>query len=384
MNKASFTKIRQCLISICALVFSVATPCLTMASYSSASIYLVGEHGYLQKLDGNLEVVATGKVPNLARGRSIRDATISPNGERLFLAVSTDNPLVVVRAADLSIDENVRITFPPFAEPWRTYFPLSIIAASSKYLYMTDESYSTTSKIPNPFSTVLVDINAKTATPIYGYSFMSKMQIQISPSREKMALYDGGKLYFIDISTGKVTNLVSRELIGTDKWVIWFDINWDNNIAEFYIIPIGRGEKNLEKLCIDVKSQQIIHREELESKTVFGFYNENSYHRVLTATSSKIYIQDSKGSIQIFDRQIGKLLETLDYTLFEKVPGRPVLSYVSPDEKLLFYRKDDVKQISNGKEAEDISSFCVMDTETRQTIKTLQFPQKIVAVLFSE
>lgn len=381
MNKASFTKIRQCLISICALVFSVATPCLTMASYSSPGIYLVGEYGYLQKLDGNLQVVATGKVPNLARGCSIRDADISPDGERLFLAVSSDNPLVVVRAADLSIDENMRITFPPLPEPWRTYLPLSIIATSQNYLYMTDESYSTA---PNPFSTVLVDINAKTATPIYEYSFMSKMQIQISPSREKMALYDGGKLYFIDISTGKVTNLVSRELIGADKLVIWFDINWDNNIAQFYIIPIGRGEKNLEKLRIDVKSQRVIHREELESKTVFGFYNANSYRRVLTATSSKIYIQDSKGAIQIFDRQTGKLLETLDYTLFEKVSGRPVLSYISPDEKLLFYRKDDVKQISNGKDAEDISYFCVIDTETRHIIKTLQFPQKIVAVLFSE
>jgi WD40 repeat protein len=352
-----------------------------MASYSSPGIYLVGEYGYLQKLDGNLEVVDTGKVPNLVRGCSIRDADISPDGERLFLAVSSDNPLVVVRAADLSVDENVRITFPPTAEPWEgTYFPFSIISTSPRYLYMTDESYSTA---PNPFSTVLVDLNAKTAKPIYGYSFMSKMQIQVSPNRKKMALYDG-KLYFIDIPTGKVADLLSRELIGMNKWVIWFDIKWDDNIAEFYIIPIRRGEKNLEKVCIDVKSQQIIYREELESKTSFGFYNENSYRRVLTDTSSKIYIQDSKGTIQIFDRQTGKLLETLDYTLFGKALGRPVLSYISPDEKLLFYQKDDVKQISNGKDARDISSFCVMDPETRKTIKTLQFPQKIVAVLFSE
>lgn len=381
MNKVGFTKIRQCLISICTLVFSVATPCLTMASYSSPGIYLVGEYGYLQKLDVNLQVVATGKVPNLARGCSIRDADISPDGERLFLAVSSDNPLVVVRAADLSLDENMRIAFPPTAEPWEgMYFPFSIIATSPRYLYMTDEGYSTA---PNPFSTVLVDLNAKTAKPIYGYSFMSKMQMQVSPSREKMALYDG-KLYFIDIPRGEVVDLISRKLISKDRWVVWFNINWDGNIAEFYTIPIRRGEKNLEKLCIDVKSKQIIYRGELEGKTGFGFYNANSYRRILTGSSSRIYIQDSKGTIQIFDRQTGKLLETLDYTLFGKAPGRPVVSYVSPDEKLLFYRKDDVKQISNGKDARDISSFCVMDPETRQTIKTLQFPQKIVAVLFSE
>jgi len=380
MNKVDFTKIRQCLISICALVFSVATPCLTMASYSSPGIYLVGEYGYLQKLDGNLEVVAIGKVPNLVRGCSIRDADISPDGERLFLAVSSDNALVVVRAADLRVDESVLITFPPPTKPWHTYFPFSIIATSPRYLYMTDESYSTA---PNPFSTVLVDLNAKTAKPIYGYSFMSKMQMQVSPSREKMALYDG-KLYFIDIPRGEVVDLISRKLIGKDRWVVWFNINWDDNIAEFYTIPIRRGEKNLEKLCIDVKSKRIIYRGELEGKTGFGFYNANSYRRILTDSSSRIFIQDSNGNIQIFDRQTGKLLETLGYTLFGKATGRPVVSYVSPDEKLLFYRKDDVKQISNGKDARDIFSFCVMDLETRQTIKTLQFPQKIVVVLFSE
>jgi len=380
MNKVGFTKIRQCLISICTLVFSVATPCLTMASYSSPGIYLVGEYGYLQKLDGNLEVVATGKVPNLVRGCSIRNADISPDGECLFLAVSSDNPLVVVLAADLSVDENVRITFPRLTEPGKTYFPFSIIAASPMYLYMTDESYSTAT---NPFSTVLVDLNTKIAKPIYEYSFMSKMQMQVSPSREKMALYDG-RLYFIDIPSGKVVDLISRKLIGKDRWVVWFNINWDDNIAEFYTIPIRRGEKNLEKLCIDVKSKRIIYREELEGKTGFGFYNANSYRRILTGSSSRIFIQDSNGNIQIFDRQTGKLLETLDYTLFGEATGRPVVSYVSPDEKLLFYQKDDVKQISNGKDARDISSFCVMDPETRQTIKTLQFPQKIVAVLFSE
>lgn len=380
MNKVDFTKIRQLLISICTLVFFVASPYITMASYSSQGIYLVGEYGYLQKLDGNLQVVATGKVPNLARGCSIRDADISPDGERLFLAVSSDNPLVVVRAADLRVDESVLITFPPLTKPWQTYFPLSIIATSPRYLYMTDESYSTA---PNPFSTVLVDLNAKTAKPIYGYSFMSKTQIQVSPNREKMALYSR-KLHFIDIPAGKVTNFVSRELIGKDKWVVWFNINWDDNIAELYTIPIRRGEKNLEKLCIDVKSERIIYRKELEGKTGFGFYNANSYRRILKGSSSRIFIQDSNGNIQIFDRQTGKLLETLGYTLFGKATGRPVASYVSPDEKLLFYRKDDVKQISNGKDARDISSFCVMDPETRQIIKTLQFPQKIVGVLFSE
>jgi len=380
MNRASFIKIRQCLISICILVFSIVTPSITRASYSSSSIYLVGEHGCLQKLDKNLEVVVTGKVPNLSRGLSIRDADISPDGESLFLAVSRDNPLVVVRAADLSVDVNVRITFPGLTEPWTTYFPISIIATSPRYLYMTDESYSTA---PNPFSTVLVDLNTRTAKAIYGYGFMSKMQIQISPNREKMALYNG-KLYFVDIPTGKIVDLVGRDLIGKEMWVIWFDVKWGYNIVEFYIIPIRAGEKNLQKLRIDLKSQQIISKEELESKTTFGLDTENSYHRLSTTTPSKVYIQDSKGNIQIFNRETGRMLDKLDHTFFGKVPGWATVSYISPDELILFYQKDDVKQILNGKDTQDVSSLHVIDMKTRQIIKTLNFPQKIVAVLFSE
>ncbi len=380
MNKLSIDKMRRDLIVGCILALVAGVAPATIGGNSPSSIYLVGDYGYLQKLDGNLQVVATGKVPNLARGRKIRDADISPDGERLFLAVSSDNPLVVVRAADLSLDENIRIAFPPAAKPWTTHFPFSIIATSARYLYMTDESYSAA---PKPFSTVLVDLTAKTATPLYGYGFTSKMQIQVSPEREKMALYNGS-LYFIDIPTGKVIDSITHELVGKDKWVMWFDIDWDKYIAEFYLIPLAQGEKTIEKICIDVESKSKVRGESLQSKTVFDFYNVQNCCAITTTASSKIYIQDSQGNIEIANRRSAQVLEKLGHAQFKEGSGRPVVSYVSPEEQLLFYQKDYVKAGSNGKHAQDLSSLCVMDMATRKIIKTIEFPQRIVGVLFGK
>ena len=389
MNKVSFTKIATPLICICPVIFLTGMVSIArMPSHSWSAMYLVGEYGYLQKLDRNLRVVATGQAPNLVRRISVRDADISPDGNRLFLAVSSgNNPLVVVRAADLTVDQNVRIPFPSVPKPWETYFPLSIAAASSTYVYMTDECYSSA---PRPYGTVLVDLKTATSKPIYDYTFMSRTQIQIPPDSEKMALCSGGKLYFIDISAGEVVDLISGELVSR-KLGPWFDINWKENTAELYGIPEPANQELLEKISINIKSREIIHRRGLKGKTIFGLRDEMfglssevRYRRILTASSLKRYIQDGEGNIQIFDRKSGKFLDRLDHTLFEKLPGRPVVSYISPDEKLLFYRKDEVKQIAGGLDSRDISSFCVVDMQASEIIKTLHLPQKIVAVLFSE
>jgi len=203
-------------------------------------------------------------------------------------------------------------------------------------------------------------------------------------------LPSGGKLYFIDISAGEVVDLISGELVSR-KLGPWFDINWKENTAELYGIPEPANQELLEKISINIKSREIIHRRGLKGKTIFGLRDEMfglssevRYRRILTASSLKRYIQDGEGNIQIFDRKSGKFLDRLDHTLFEKLPGRPVVSYISPDEKLLFYRKDEVKQIAGGLDSRDISSFCVVDMQASEIIKTLHLPQKIVAVLFSE
>lgn len=381
MNKLSIDKIRRHLIVGCVLAIVAGAAPATMGGESSSSIYIVGEYGYLEKRDGNLEVIATGNVPKLAKAVNVRDVDISPDGTQLFLAVSRiKNPLVVVHTADLRVDESVIVEFPHPNAPWKAYHPFSIIAASPNFLYMTDESYSTA---PNPFSTVLVDLTAKTATPQSGYSFMSKMQIQVSAKRERMALYDGS-LYFIDIPTGKVVDSIPRELVGKDKWVMWFDIDWDKYIAELYLIPIEQGEKTIEKICIDVKSKSKVCGESLQSKTMFGFYKAESYRKITTTASSKIYIQDRHGNIEIVNRRGVPSLERLDNARFKKGSSRSVASYVSPDERLLFYQKDNVKASSNGRHAQDLSSLCVMDMTTRKIIKTIEFPQRIVGVLFSK
>ena len=226
-------------------------------------------------------------------------------------------------------------------------------------------------------------LNTETVKPIHEYGgFMSKTEVQISPDRNKMAGLSGGQLYFVNISTGKVVDLISPELIGGTMKIVSFDINWEDNIAELDVTPIKGNEEILEKVYIDMKSHRIIDRDtrEMKDKIVFSFSDEIRTRRILTATSSKRYIQDRKGNIRIYDRQTGKLLERLDHTLFERAPGQPVVFYISPDGKLLFYRKDG--QISG--EAEYVSWLCVMDMKTRQIIKTLHFPQKVVTVLFGE
>jgi hypothetical protein len=132
-----------------------------------------------------------------------------------------------------------------------------------------------------------------------------------------------------------------------------------------------------------MKSHRIVSSQKLPGKTVFGFHNQISNDRVVT-TPSTVYIQDRRGSIQIFDRHTGSQLETLDYSLFEKITGEPTTFYVSPDEKLLFYRKDRVKHVADDRDSRDVSSICIMSLESKQIINTIDFPEKIVSVLFSK
>ena len=211
---------------------------------------------------------------------------------------------------------------------------------------------------------------------------MSKRQIQISPNQERMALYDGGRLRIIDISSGEVVDSIKRELIA-GKWILWSNVNWDDSAIELYVVPQKPNLKNIEKLCIDMKSYRIVSSQELPSKTVFGFHNQISNDRVVT-TPSTVYIQDRRGNIQIFDRHTGSQLETLDYSLFEKITGEPTTFYVSPDEKLLFYRKDRVKYAADDRDNRDVSSICIMSLESKQIIDTIDSSETIVSVLFGK
>lgn len=380
MKEGKFSKIGKTLAGMCVVIFCVGLSSFgKAASYLSKPAYLVGGYGSLKKLDGNMEVISTQKIPNLARWTWIRNADISSDGQRLFLALSGNKILVVVRTADMSIEEDLRITFPATSENWKTHAPFDIISASPRYLYISDECYSARSK---GFTTVLVDLNTKIAKPIYKYGFVSKRQIQISPNQEKMALYDGGRLHIIDISSGDVVDSIKGELIA-GKWILWSNVDWDDRAMELYVVPQETNLKNIEKLCIDMKSHRIVSSQKLPSKTVFGFGNQISKDMVVT-TPSTVYIQERRGSIQIFDRHTGSQLEKLDYTLFEKIMGQPTGFYVSPDEKLLFYRKDKIKHVSNDKGGHDISSICIISLKLKQIVNTIDYSEEIVSVLFSK
>ena len=133
-------------------------------SYLSKPTYLVGGNGTLKKLDGNMKVIGAAKIPHLTRRTWIRNADISSDGQRLFLALSGNKALVVVRTADMSIEEDLHITFPATAEYWKEHSPFDIVSASPRYLYISDECYSA---VPKGFTTVRVDLNTKTAEPVY-------------------------------------------------------------------------------------------------------------------------------------------------------------------------------------------------------------------------
>lgn len=380
MNARRHSKIGKIPACMCVVVFFVCFPSVGKAvSYLSKPTYLVGGYGSLKKLDSNMKVIGAAKIPHLARRTWIRNADISSDGQRLFLALSGNKALVVVRTADMSIEEDLRITFPATSEYWKEHSPFDIISVSPRYLYISDECYSA---LPNGFTTVMVDLNTKIAEPVYKYGFVSKRQIQISPNQERMALYNGGKLHIIDISSGEVVDSIKRELIG-DRWILWSNVNWDDSAIELYVVSQKTNLKNIEKLCIDMKSHKIVSSQKLPSKTVFGFDNQISNDRVVT-TPSTVYIQDRRGSIQIFDRHTGSQLETLDYSLFEKITGEPTTFYVSPDEKLLFYRKDKVKHAADDRDSLDVSSICIMSLESKQIINTIDSSETMVSVLFGK
>ncbi len=380
MKEKKYRKMGKTLSGMCVVIFCLGLSSSGNASsYLSKRAYLVGGYGTLKKLDGNMKVIGAAKIPHLARRTWIRNADISSDGQRLFLALSGDKLLVVVRTMDMSIEEDLHITFPATAEYWKEHSPFDIVSASPRYLYISDECYSA---VPKGFTTVMVDLNTKIAKPVYKYGFVSKRQVQISPKQEKMTLYDGGQLHIIDISSGEIVDSVKKELI-TGKWILWSNVDWDDKAMELYVVPQTKDLKNIEKIHIDMESDKMIYTQKLSTKTMFGFYNENSNSRIL-ATPSHIYIQDSRGNIQIFDRNTGSQLETLDHSLFEKITGKPTTFYVSPDEKLLFYRKDRVEHVADHRDSLDVSSICIISLKSKQIVNTIDYSEKIVSVLFSK
>ncbi len=379
MKEQKYRKMGKTLSGMCVVFFCVGLSSSgNTSSYLSKPAYLVGGNGTLKKLDGNMKVIGAAKIPHLTRRTWIQNADISSDGQRLFLALSGDKLLVVVRTMDMSI-EDLHITFPATAEYWKEHSPFDIVSASPRYLYISDECYSA---VPKGFTTMLVDLNAGTVKPVYEYSFMSKRQIQISPNQEKMALSGGGGLRIIDISSGDIVDSIKREHIA-GKWILWSNVDWDNRAIELYVVTQKTNLKNIEKLCIDMKSHRIVSSQKLPSKTVFGFDNQISNDRVVT-TPSTVYIQDRRGSIQIFDRHTGRQLKKLDYSLFEKITGEPAVFYVSPDEKLLFYRKDRVKHVADDRDSLDVSSICIISLKSKQIVNTIDYSEKIVSVLFSK
>lgn len=357
--------------------------CLSQVrSYSQPTgfVYSVGTYGDLRKMDMGLNVVATTKVPGLVRARRIMAADISPDGKRLFLAVSGGvDPLILVQTADLSIDRDIKVVFPPLPEHWIQHSPFDILAVSSEILYWSDECY--TSASVGAYSTLLVNLREKAVTPIRDWSFENKNAIEISPDRDKMVLPRDG-LLLIRASTGQVLAKVEQETIGQRRSIWWFDMDWSQNVLQCYTAPWTVGEAPTEKLRIDMNSRQVVAREALKVSPEFDLATLQRNGR--RSISSKTYILDESGSLQIFDHAKGQVSKRFDSVVPRPAENARLVPQVSPGGDLIVVPKNRVERFTDGRDSRDVSTLYAIDPKTGRVTKTLEYPDHIVAILFGE
>jgi hypothetical protein len=357
--------------------FSQAQP----STQSPSFLYSVGTYGDLRKMDTALNVVATAKVPGLARAVGIAAADISPDGKRLFLAVSSGgNPLVVIQTADLSIDRDMKVVFPPLPEHWIQHAPFDIIAVSSEMLYWSDECY--TSDPTGAYSTLLVNLKEKVAKPIREWSFENRNELKISPDRERMAVYYGGRLYVIRSSTGQVLAKVEQETIGQRRSIWWFDMDWSRDVLQCYTAPWTVGEAPTEKLRIDMNSHEVVAREALKVSPEFDLAALQRNGR--RSISSKTYILDESGSLQIFDHAKGQLSKRFNSVVPKPAENARLVPQVSPGGDVIVVPRNRVEKLADGRNYREVSTLYAIDPQTGRVTKTLEYPDHIVTVLFGE
>ena len=380
MNRMKCLSAKKRLMIGCSFVLLLAESSQAQPSNQSPSfLYSVGAYGYLQKMDAAMNTLTTARVPNLARDIRIAAADISPDGRRLFLAVSRkENPLVIVETADLSVVPDVNVPFPSPPEPWIRHVPFDIVAVTSEILYWSDECYTTAST--GAYSTVLVNLREKTAKPVREWSFENKNAIQISPDRGRIATYHRGGVGIIRVSTGEVLKTVGREVIG-ERIIVSFNMDWSQNILQCCVVPWTTTGDSVEKLRIDMNSSQVITRESIESTGGLHFPDFSTGRRVLTSATT--YVLDEDGDIQIFDNTECKLSKKLDSVVADVTPGSKLALYVAPRGNSIFVQKNAVKTLADGN-AKGVSSLYAVDGESGQVVATIDYPDEIVAVLFGK
>lgn len=376
MNTMKFPSAKKWLMVGCSLVLLLAESSQAQPSVGSPGfIYLVGSYGYLQKMDVTLNALTTTQIPGLARSVRIAAADISSDGKRLFLAVSrNENPLVIVKTADLSVVPDVDVAFPTPINPWTEHAPFDIIAVTSDTLYWSDECYTSTSANAS-FSTLRVNLNERVAEPVHDWSFENKNAIRISPDRGRIAIYHMGGLAIVRASTGEILKTVDQNVIGQGT-VMSFAMDWNQNALWCCMIADG----SMAKLRIDMNSGQVVAREAVKNAGRLRFPDFSTGRRFLTSTTT--YVLDKDGSIQIFDNTKCELSKKLDSVVPDVTPGSKLALYVPPSGNPIFAQKNAVKTLANGN-AKGISSLHAVDAETGQVVRTIDYPDEIVAVLFS-
>jgi hypothetical protein len=368
---------------LCCVLILLFVCASRVRSYSQPTgfVYSIGTYGDLRKMDIGLNVMATAKVPGLVRAVRIMAADISPDGKRLFLAVSSGgDPLVVVQTADLSIDRDMKVVFPTPPENWKQHFPLDIIAVSSEMLYWSDECY--TADPTRPYSTLLIDLNEGIAKPVYDWGFDNESEIEISPDHEKTVLYAGGRLSVIRASTGEVLARMEHETIGQRRSIRWFDVDWNQNVVQCYTVPWEEGQASTEKLRIDMNSHQVVAREPLQvSPRVSWSALQWSGQQPI---SSKTYILDKNGSLLLFDHVKGQITKSFNSVVPKPLENSRLVPHVSPDENLILAQRNSVERFTDGRDSRNVSTLYAIDPKTGQITKTLDYPETVVAVLFGE
>lgn len=222
---------------------------------------------------------------------SVRDADISPDGELLFLAVSKkDNSLIVIKAGDLSVDKEFFVVFPPKTDGFVTYSPTSLIAVSSRNLYMADESYSGG---PNPFMNIMIDVNSRTSRRLNKPLSLYKEDVRISPGRDRLVSRGVDDFYMIDVPSGSVIDSTKIPPDQRGNKLAPFQVDWDKKIITVTRIKSNNGQL-LEKLHMDM----IGHASTKEQAASISIANRIKGIK-FADDEKKLLIEDDKDNVYI-------------------------------------------------------------------------------------
>jgi hypothetical protein len=349
-------------------------------SYSSGSeknikgtITIIGNYGYIERYDTAWNLLTKGKVSGLVGGAFIHDADISPDGRVLFLAVSKkDTPLIIVNTNDMSINEEHKITFP--SPGYYAYLPMSVIAASSRYLYMADESYTALAK---PFFNIMIDVDEGSSTPIVKQLFLGKEDVKMAPMRDTMITRGWENLYKVEVHTSRIIDSISFPIEYGEKELSTFDVDWVNKRIMLYKV-----KSNHEQLITRI-SLNMVNKEISKLKDERVGINNRIRKISLQLNGTRFLIEDEKDNLYIVDSGTYKILDKVGHEVTSNIKGYGLTSCLSPDGSQLIYFKNDIVK-NEKKEEKEISGLCAIRLKTEKNIKPIEYPEKVVTVLFTE